>query len=545
MEKHLNLKWWSFVLTVMMCSTFAVAQKTEVEPVSKLQKITVFTDRAMIAKETAFSVKRGENIIRIAGMTPHLVDQSVQVSLMGQTEMTIAEVTVEETFLKETEQPKLQKLQSELNNLNNQIRDAISQMTAINDASDFLKRVNPFPQSQKVTTTDMEAHAKFIEKSLSANFERTAVIDAKMKKLNDEKSALENELAILKSNKNRSKSIVIHLISNIDKPGVKVGYTYVSTGSGWSSQYEAKADFATSKVDFNYFASIWQSTGEDWTDANIEISTAKPFIYGNLPDLSAWYLDLYTPRLYKTKSAANSDEISPPRAMMERVVRVDEASAPAENLLKETAVNEENTSFSFVLPRKIDIVSDGQPHRVSIAKSNTDAKYTWFTIPKLIQNAFLKASMKNPFTFPLLPGSISVFLDQKLVGTAYVNETILPEGELELSLGIDEGIKIERKLVKKNTDYAGLLKKETTVYYEYAIEITNGKNKEVTLDLNDQFPISRNEKIRVETEAPKGGATVNDDGKITWNITLAPGAKKTIPLKFNISYPKDATISGL
>lgn len=542
MKKLLNLKWWSFVLSAMMCSQLVMAQKTEVEPVSKLQKITVFTDRAMIAKETAFSVKRGENIIRITGMTPYLVDQSVQVSLMGQTEMTIAEVTVEETFLKETEQPKLQKLQSELNNLNNQIKDAISQMTAINDASDFLKRVNPFLQSQKVTTTDMEAHAKFIEKSLSANFERTAVIQAKVKKLTDEKSALENELAILKSNKNKSKSIVIHLISNIDKPGVKVGYTYVSTGAGWSSQYEAKADFAASKVNFNYFASIWQSTGEDWTDANVEISTAKPFIYGNLPDLSAWYLDLYTPQFYKAKSTAINDELSAPRVMMERETAVPVA---AESLLKETVVNEENTSFSFVLPRKVDIVSDGQPHRVSIAKSNADAKYTWFTIPKLIQNAFLKASMKNPFTFPLLPGSISVFLDQKLVGTASVNETILPEGEMELSLGIDEGIKIERKLVKKNTDYAGLLKKETTVFYEYAIEITNGKSKEVTLDLNDQFPISRNEKIRVETEAPKGGATVNDEGKITWSITLAPGAKKIIPLKFNISYPKDATISGI
>jgi uncharacterized protein (TIGR02231 family) len=520
-----------------------MAQKTEVEQVSKLQKITVFTDRAMIAKETAFSVKRGENIIRITGITPYLVDQSVQVSLMGQTEMTIAEVTVEETFLKETEQPKLQKLQTELNNLNNQIREAVSQMTAINDASDFLKRVNPFPQSQKITTTDMEAHARFIEKSLSANFERTAVIEAKMKKLNDEKSALENDLAIMKSNKNKSKSIVIHLISNIDKPGVKVGYTYVSTGAGWSSQYEAKADFATSKVDFNYFASIWQSTGEDWTDANVEISTAKPFIYGNLPDLSAWYLDLYTPRFYKSKAVAVNEELSAPRTMMER--EATGSAGATENLLKETVVNEENTSFSFVLPRKVDIVSDGQPHRVSIAKSNPDAKYTWFTIPKLIQNAFLKASMKNPFTFPLLPGSISVFLDQKLVGTASVNETILPEGELELSLGIDEGIKIERKLVKKNTDYAGLLKKETTVYYEYAIEITNGKNKEVTLDLNDQFPISRNEKIRIETEAPKGGATVNEEGKITWNITLAPGAKKTIPLKFNISYPKEASVSGL
>ncbi|MCX6239036.1 MAG: mucoidy inhibitor MuiA family protein [Bacteroidia bacterium] len=541
MQKFTSLRLWSLIILVFMISHAATAQKTEIEPVSKLQKIIVFTDRALIVKDAVIAVKRGENIVRISGITPNLVDQSVQISLMGQSELAISEVTVEETFLKETEQPKMQKLQSELNNLNNQINDGTNQILTISSAIDFLKKVNPFPQNLKVTMAEMDAHAKYLEKSLTTNLERIAAIQIKIKKLVEEKSALENELAILKSDKNKSKSIIIHLISNADKTGIKIGYTYISTEAGWSSQYEARADFNTSKVDFNYFASIWQSTGEDWTDANVEISTARPFVYGNLPDLNAWYLDVYTPRQYMSKSKSAYEELSAPRAMMER------APAPAaENLLKETEIKEENTSFSFVLPRKVDIVSDGQPHRVSIAKSNADAKYTWFTIPKLVQNAFLKASMKNPFSFPLLSGPISVFFDQKLVGTASVNEVILPEGEMELSLGIDEGIKIERKLQKKYTDYAGVLRKETTVYFEYAIEITNGKSKEITLDLNDQFPLSRNEKIKVEMEAPKGGeATVDDEGKISWKITLAPGAKKSIPLKFSVTYPKDMRISGL
>lgn len=541
MKKYASLKLWSLIILVFMISPGATAQKTEIEPVSKLQKIVVFTDRALIVKDAVIAVKRGENIVRISGITANLVDQSVQISLMGQSELAISEVTVEETFLKETEQPKMQKLQSELNNLNNQINDGMNQILTIRSAIDFLNKVNPFPQNLKVTTAEMDAHAKYLEKSLTTNLERIAAIQIKVKKLSEEKSALENELAILKSDQKKSKSIVIHLISNTDKTGIKIGYTYISTEAGWSSQYEARADFNTSKVDFNYFASIWQSTGEDWTDANVEISTARPFVYGNLPDLNAWYLDVYTPRLYMSKSKSALDELSAPRAMMERT------PAPvAENLLKETEIKEENTSFSFVLPRKVDIVSDGQPHRVSIAKSNSDAKYTWFTIPKLVQNAFLKASMKNPFSFPLLSGPISVFFDQKLVGTASVNEVILPEGEMELSLGIDEGIKIERKLQKKYTDYAGVLRKETTVYFEYAIEITNGKSKEITLDLNDQFPLSRNEKIKVEMEAPKGGeATVDDEGKISWKITLSPGAKKSIPLKFSVTYPKDMTVSGL
>ena len=85
-----------------------------------------------------------------------------------------------------------------------------------------------------------------------------------------------------------------------------------------------------------------------------------------------------------------------------------------------------------------------------------------------------------------------------------------------------------------------------SVNFEYGIEITNGKSKEITLDLNDQFPVSRNEKIRVEQLVPRSGdATINDEGKITWKITLASGAKKTVPLKFKVIYPKELNISGI
>ena len=322
---------------------------------------------------------------------------------------------------------------------------------------------------------------------------------------------------------------------------MKLGITYITTEAGWSPQYEARADFNTSKVDFNYFASIWQSTGEDWTDANVEISTSKPFVYGNLPDLTAWYVDIYTPRVYLARSKSTFEEQNAPRAMMQQ-----EASPAEDKLLNETEIKEQSTSFSFILPRKVNVVSDGQPHRVSISKESVDAKFSWFTVPKLIQNAFLKSSIKNPFSFPLMSGPISVFFDQKLVGTTFVNEVILPEGAMELSLGIDEGIKIERKLQKKYTDYAGILRKETTVYFEYSIEITNGKSNEITLDLNDQFPVSRNEKVKVEMQIPKeGDATISEEGIILWKIKLSPGMKKSIPVKFSVSYPKEVTISGL
>lgn len=542
MKKNLGLPMWALILISLMSSNALLAQKAENEAAAKLQKVIVYSDRAMITKEAILSVKKGENTIRISGLTPFLVNQSIQVSTSGQSDVSIADVTVEETFLKQTDQPAFQKLQSELNNLNSQIKEVNYQLTVISSSNDFYKKAVPFPQSQKVTIPEMEAYAKFLEKSLSSNYERMATTETKLKKLTEDKTALESELAKVTSDKKRSKTIVVNILSAIDKSNIKLNLSYLTTQAGWRPQYEAKADLNVSKINLNYMASIWQSTAEDWSDAKVEISTARPFVYGSLPDLSAWYLDIYTPRPVYTKSSRALEEMSLVKAQIQFDKGVDDVATLA--TLPE--IREESTSFSFVLPRKVDVISDGQPHRFPIAQSDADATFEWFTIPKLVQNAFLKAAVKNPFTFPLLSGSISVFADQKMVGTALVNEAVLPDGEIGISLGIDEGVKIERKLKKKQTDYAGLLSKETTVHYEYVIEITNGKSKEITLDLNDQFPISRNEKIKVEMESPKGGeAEVNDQGIISWKLKLAAGAKKSIPVKFSVAYPKDLNISGI
>ena len=316
MKKKLCLPIWSLILIGLMNSNALWAQKGENEAAAKLQKVIVYVDRAMITKEASFPAKKGENTIRIPGLTPFLINQSVQVSTIGQSEVSISDVTVEETFLKQTDQPAIQKLQSELNNVNRQIKEANYQSEVISSSNDFHKKAVPFPQSQKVSIAEIDAYAKFLEKSLSSNYERMATIEATIKKLTEEKTALESELSKVTANRKRSKTIVINLMSAIDKSNQKLTLSYLTTQAGWSPQYEAKADINASKININYMASIWQSTTEDWSDAKVEISTARPFLYGSLPDLSAWYLDIYSPRPASTKSMRALDELSQGKSMV-------------------------------------------------------------------------------------------------------------------------------------------------------------------------------------------------------------------------------------
>ena len=220
--------------------------------------------------------------------------------------------------------------------------------------------------------------------------------------------------------------------------------------------------------------------------------------------------------------------------------------APEEAFFAGAPATEETTSFRFVLPRKATIPSDGETHNVSLALSDEKAELAYYALPKRVQSAFLKAKLKNPFAFPLIPGSVNLYLDGKLSGSAWINETVVAGGDLELALGSDETLGVERKLEKKDTGYAGLLSKEKSVEYTYHITLTNGKSKEVKLQVEDQFPVSQNDKIKVVRLLPKSSdAEIDEKGKVVWTVALAPGAKKTLTLSFRIEFPQDMKVQGL
>jgi hypothetical protein len=126
----------------------------------------------MIKKEAVFPVKKGENIIKILGITPNLIDESVQVSFGEKSAPRVLDVKIEQTFLQKRNLEKVQQLQSRLDTLNELIKTHTDEIAVINNSIDFLKKVLPFPQNQKVTPSEVEEHIKFVEKALSGNHEK-------------------------------------------------------------------------------------------------------------------------------------------------------------------------------------------------------------------------------------------------------------------------------------------------------------------------------------------------------------------------------------
>ncbi len=307
------------------------------------------------------------------------------------------------------------------------------------------------------------------------------------------------------------------------------------TNAGWQPQYDLRLDSSSGRIELEFYASLRQSTGEDWKDVSLEVSTARPF-YRPLPELKPWYVDIYKER--------------PPVFYKSLEIRKGMAEAlPEESVpeLEEAEIKEEAASFSFIVPQRIEVLSDNQQRRVFLTSASplkTDLHYS--AIPKLSGFAYLTGEFINPFSFSLRKGKVNVFMDGRLSSTIELQKDFAPQENMKVSLGMDENVKIERRLVKRFTEYGGLLSKNMRVNYEYEINVTNGRARDIDINIKDHIPVSRNEQIKVNVEAPsRDEADISEEGIINWNLKLRPAEKRVLKIRFSVEYPEKLRIEGL
>jgi len=84
------------------------------------------------------------------------------------------------------------------------------------------------------------------------------------------------------------------------------------------------------------------------------------------------------------------------------------------------------------------------------------------------------------------------------------------------------------------------MKAEETVY-DVKIQVGNYKKQKITVEIVDQIPRSRKDKVEVKLLGIQPAATSapDADGVIRWRLDLAPGATQTLQLRYQITRPKD------
>jgi uncharacterized protein (TIGR02231 family) len=179
---------------------------------------------------------------------------------------------------------------------------------------------------------------------------------------------------------------------------------------------------------------------------------------------------------------------------------------------------------------------------VEVTNYNLPATFEHYSIPKTEKEAFLLARIGGWEQLDLVEGPANVYFGGSYVGQSYIYTRSLDD-TLDLSFGRDKKVMVSRTRLKdfNSKTLSGNNKKETQ---SYEIVIKNNRKSAITVDVEDQLPVSQNSEIVVEaielSKAKKDDAT----GKLTWSYTIAPGEQQKITLTYSIKYPKNKYVKA-
>lgn len=206
----------------------------------------------------------------------------------------------------------------------------------------------------------------------------------------------------------------------------------------------------------------------------------------------------------------------------------------------EVAETYQPTTINFDIKVPYTIMNNGKVYVVDIKEQSIPALYEYFTAPKLDKDAFLTAKLVDWQELNLFEGEVSLFFEG-----AFLGKSVLDIGNasdtLQISLGRDKGIVVERKKLK---DFSGrnFLSNNKTETRAYEIVVRNNKSQPVTIIVQDQLPIATDKDISVENEE-YAQAQLNPDTRIlTWQYELPARQERKHMFKYSVKYPKNKVL---
>ncbi|WDZ88216.1 DUF4139 domain-containing protein [Micromonospora cathayae] len=326
--------------------------------------------------------------------------------------------------------------------------------------------------------------------------------------------------------------------------------TYVVDGARWEPSYDLR--LVDEAVTLTWFGLVTQQTGEDWPECRLELSTARPAVTASVPELSPWYLDRVRPLpppvpapMPMAMASGAPGNLPKPVAPAAAFGGAERSRAAKSAPVRETVAEVEQgiAAATYRPARPVAVPADGTAHRATVAVLELPASLDHVTAPVREPVAHLRATVRNTSTHTLLPGPAAIFHGSDFVGSTRL-KTWAPGEETELALGLDDRVRVERKLTRRS-DTRATLGSTRRREVEYAVTVANHTPRAATVTVLDQLPVSRDEGVVVrETRLDPAPAERTELGELTWRLWLAPGATGEVTLGFRVEVAKGVDLAG-
>lgn len=280
---------------ILLLSLFAAlngsGQNTDtLRPRSVITDATVFYSGAQISRSATIKLKPGKSLLIFDKLPYELNANSIQVG--GLTNSKILSVKHQAEVPSSSVKGKEEKeIEATIKFHEENIRNIKTRLSVFDIEEKVLLDNSMLGSSETVKSV--------AEIKLAADFYRQRFNEIRLEKLKlsgdieTESNSLKElyiKLNRISSEKQKAQSKIMVLVESEKDVSSKLSLSYYIPSAGWTPFYDFRVRDISNPLSVVYNANVFQSSGEDWTNIKIKLSTSNPALSGEIPQLDAWYL---------------------------------------------------------------------------------------------------------------------------------------------------------------------------------------------------------------------------------------------------------------
>jgi hypothetical protein len=450
----------------------------------------------------------------------------------------------------------------------------------------------------------IEKLSGYLIKQRAALAETELSLAAEAKKHNSDLEQAQRERRVTTAGSSRTvHEAVVLLTQTPDAPGT-LRLRYLVDGATWDPSYNVRsASDKADSVTVEYYASISQMSGEDWSDVAITLSTATPSLIASAPRLTPLTISLaaspgqeplplaYDDARKDIQAKLRTAERERAQNFVGRIVPGDAAAGGGggpqyagaqievdKNLntlandlqvldliargakVERNRVNapvppQEGLSVTYSIPSRTSLPSRSERQLIQIAAMPLKAEFARVAMPVLTGYVYHEAAAANAGASVLLAGPVTAYRDGAFVGSGEM-PTIAAGQRFSTGFGIDASLRTSRELVERVESTQG---GNRVVELTYRLVVENFSDVPASIRLLDRLPKvdDKRSDVRLTLVSP-GGELASDaaylagprrEGILRWDVTIPPNAAGqeafAVEYKFRLEFDKQMSIVGL
>lgn len=494
---------------------------------SRIEQVLVYPGGATVERSVA--LKAGQQQLKLICLPAALDPSSLQLRADG---VSIGEVSIEAVDRAAMPECANGPLDARIRELEEQRAALASEAAAHELALGYLRNVG----DRNGATAQLAASTETLRRAGLDQLQRQQQLKRKTEELERRLAPLVTERDKLTKQHPDVRTVLVRLAAPRD---AELRFSYRLPRAGWEPVYRAYLDTDSGKVRLERHAQVAQTSGEDWRDVKLRLSTVQPRQATGLNPPQPWLLDLLPPVTSDARPAA------PRQAMLEKV------EVAGSRIREDAALGFDYTVFQgefateFESPGRTTVASDGEKIALALGHVQLDGRLVARVQPRQDAQAYLVAETVKP-TGVWPAGQLQLFRDGAFVGQGKLSLT--GDTRLDLFFGRDPLVAVKLDPEQRNAANAGFIGSRAEQKFGRVYRVENQHRRAFTVQLLESAPVARHDDIKVEAKfdpKPVDEAWRKQPGVIAWEATLAPGAAQRFVADYVISYPKDARVGGL